>query len=73
VTRRRLRLWLFDTLFRKITLKMRRAERSLAAVSATLEQAQLLGIAENAPLIPVGTVGFTTQEEQVEYYPLLSN
>ncbi len=59
---------LYETLFRKFGLKMRRAERWLAAVNAGTEEARLLGVPENTPLLAIESVGFATHEEPVEYY-----
>jgi GntR family transcriptional regulator len=59
---------LYETLFRKFGLKMRRAERWLAAVNANSEQAQLLGVDQETPLIAIESIGFATHEEPVEYY-----
>lgn len=59
---------LYETLFRKFGLKMRRAERWLAAVNANAEQAQLLGVELETPLIAIESIGFATHEEPVEYY-----
>lgn len=59
---------LYDTLFRKYGIRMRRAERWLAAVSATPEQAFLLGVPENSPLIAIESIGFSTHDEAIEYY-----
>ncbi|PDT82272.1 GntR family transcriptional regulator [Bradyrhizobium sp. Y36] len=59
---------LYETLFRKFGLKMRRAERWLAAVNASAQQAQLLGVAPETPLIAIESISFATHEEPVEYY-----
>lgn len=59
---------LYETLFRKFGLKMRRAERWLAAVKAGAEEARLLDVAENTPLIAIESIGFATHDEPAEYY-----
>ncbi|MDB5548110.1 MAG: GntR family transcriptional regulator [Tardiphaga sp.] len=59
---------LYDTLFRAYGIKMTRAERWLAAVCATPEQAALLGVADNTPLISIESIGFSGRDEPVEYY-----
>jgi GntR family transcriptional regulator len=59
---------LYETLFRKFGLKMRRAERWLAAVTAGPEEARLLDVPENTPLIAIESIGFATHEEPAEYY-----
>lgn len=59
---------LYETLFRKFGLKMRRAERWLAAVTAGPEEARLLDVPENTPLIAIESIGFATDEEPAEYY-----
>ncbi len=59
---------LYDTLLRAYGIKMTRAERWLAAVCATAEQAALLGVADNTPLIAIESLGFSGRDEPVEYY-----
>ncbi len=59
---------LYDTLSRQYGITMRRAERWLEAVAATADQAQLLGVADGAPLIAIESVGFTDGGLPMEYY-----
>ena len=59
---------LYDTLARQYGITLRQAERWLAALAATEEQAALLGIAEGAPVIAIESIGSAGSGEPVEYY-----
>jgi GntR family transcriptional regulator len=59
---------LYDTLSRQYGITMKKAERWLAAVAATPEQAALLGVDPGTPVIVIESIGWSSSGEPVEYY-----
>ncbi|WP_227765308.1 GntR family transcriptional regulator [Zhaonella formicivorans] len=58
---------LYEILDKKFHLKLYRAKQKMEAVSASKEQAELLGIKKNSPLLSVTRVTFLENDTPVEF------